>query len=232
MPNDIQLEVSGTIYEFPGFVLVDHPYSTTPMCLRQEMDRWPNFKEHFKKLEYVLDIGANTGAFSFLIKRDFPDCIIAAYEPIHMSAKNMERGALLNGFEKISIHRQGISSDARKVTVHMHPQNTGSASAYMGERDYVPFEIETVTLDSLVDGPVDLVKMDIEGMEFEVLKSFKGWDWVDALFLEVHPYPVAQSKQDQLAILSDLHDLLAVKMQGKPVWAHGLAKPFVTQEPF
>jgi FkbM family methyltransferase len=48
--------------------------------------------------------------------------------------------------------------------------------------------VETITLDAIVEmtGPVRLLKVDLEGSEWEVLYTFEGWDKVQEIVGEYH----------------------------------------------
>jgi protein O-GlcNAc transferase len=56
-------------------------------------------------------------------------------------------------------------------------------------------EVETVTLDSVVDGPVDLLKMDVQGAELDVLRgSERSLSDVLAIHTEVEFVPIYRSQ--------------------------------------
>lgn len=206
-----------------NFFMFDYPGSRTPEILTLDSQTtMPDFSG--LKIRKVLDVGANTGFFTFYIKKLYPGAKVFAVEPSSLNLENLRRGVLLSGFPDITVIPLAVTGSVPKTKIYIDPTNSGSTSFY-NDSSWPAFDVDFGNLDVILGevGPVDLVKMDIEGSEFDVLRELSLWDHVGSLFIEFHPFPYARSAEDQQALIEEMTSLLAEKMKGKPVWARGLA---------
>jgi FkbM family methyltransferase len=145
----------------------------------------------------VLDIGANVGAFSIGAVSQFANARSLAVEPrlltFNQLVRNVERNNLRSRVE--CIHAAAIGSrSVREVYLIETPKSrllsTTSfepADPPNGARTVVPAKSLGELIDSF--GRVDLVKIDVEGAEYEMLDA-TGDDHlraIGALVLEYHP---------------------------------------------
>jgi FkbM family methyltransferase len=130
----------------------------------------------------VLDIGANIGITSLIIARAVgPAGLVHAYEPqrplFHMLAGNLA----LNGIDNVHCHWMAVGrapGEARLPRIDYHAHTSFGSIELNRERQSdagqqaVGGEFDTVTLtsiDALDLRRVDLIKIDVEGMEADVL---------------------------------------------------------------
>ena len=120
--------------------------------------------------DLTLDVGANIGYFTSLLA-----CragAVRAFEPHPDIGATLERNAATWGHENVTVDRRAVSH--HKGTAHLAVPgafltNRGTSTLLQTPHEIAGFEIETVTLDSLVDEPVGVAKLDVEGYEPEVL---------------------------------------------------------------
>jgi FkbM family methyltransferase len=126
----------------------------------------------------VIDVGANIGDWSIIVAK-FYNAFVVAVEPVVSLFKNLEMNVQLNSLNNcVKLVNCALGDHAG--TVHLnYDANTGYASASDGrdrtegeeKADNYPVE----TLDNLVTRlnlqSLDLVKIDVEGNEFAVLKG-------------------------------------------------------------
>ncbi len=132
----------------------------------------------------VIDLGANIGTFSMIAKREFPTANIFAYEPYPSTFKilteNAPKGVTL--FE--------VAAAGKSGTVHF-----ALGSDYLGMKVSKEGEIEvrSLSLDEIIvpHGRVDLLKIDIEGSEYDVLNhtSAETFKKIDRIIMETHSRP-------------------------------------------
>ena len=121
--------------------------------------------------DHVLDIGANIGNHTIYLCAT-ADCRVTAFEPNTELSATLRRSVSLNGLgEKIRIVEAGAG--ARPGTAHFasaKPENLGAQS--LSVTDDPSNEIKIVTLDD-TDGldDVRMIKIDVEGMELQVLEG-------------------------------------------------------------
>jgi FkbM family methyltransferase len=165
------------LMELPGI----HPYRLRPggeaLWLRHPVDSW-TFHEVFVRNVYrtpaavsavlpargpaVLDLGANVGLFGLYARRELPGCRIIGYEPdpenVAVLRRNLEAG-LEAGWYELVVGAAGVANRKARFAFGLgdksHEAETGSLVAV---HDVLPRM-----------AGCDLVKVDIEGGEWDIL---------------------------------------------------------------
>lgn len=159
-----------------------------------------------------LDIGANIGAFSLALLELYPAARGYAYEPnpatFAMLVDNVRRNRLE---DKIALREAAIAGRPIQTTVRLKGDvhdtalvsllgSFGRPAAEFGD------PITITTLSAVVDDirqPIDLVKIDVEGCEYDIIRntSDETWRTIRALVVEYHPVS-GNSWQDLPRILT------------------------------
>ena len=133
---------------------------------------------------YIIDCGANIGLGTIFFKTNYPGADIVAFEPdeknYSLLLKNLESFALKN----VITHKKAIWTEDTVLNF----SNEGNMGSRI-EKDAAPssVKVEAVALKNFINKKVDLLKIDIEGAEFEVLKSIQNeLNLVENMFLEYH----------------------------------------------
>ena len=137
----------------------------------------------------VVDVGANQGYFTLLLA----DLVgagghVFAAEPNPHMMTLLHKSILLNGFRtKVIPIAQALSrSSGDTVTLHVPrdlPQN--GSIMWNGNETSRPVVIDTLSLDDLIgDGPVDFIKIDVEGAEEAV------WDGMARIVARNQPLSI------------------------------------------
>jgi FkbM family methyltransferase len=121
----------------------------------------------------VLDLGANIGLLTVPVARlVHPGGKVIAFEPQRIVYQMLCGNLALNAIDNVVAYNSGVGRTTGFITVpsldYTQPNNFGGI-AIGGSRagDVVPL----VTVDSLSLTACDLIKIDVEGMEFEVLEG-------------------------------------------------------------
>jgi FkbM family methyltransferase len=116
----------------------------------------------------VIDAGAHVGIFSLLASAHAR--AVVSLEPHPVNFAQLAANMAANKVESVDARQSALWSQQGKVDLVEGP-HSGAGSVLGGEGRTITVEAET--LDSIVaeTGPVDLLKLDIEGAEFEVLES-------------------------------------------------------------
>lgn len=121
----------------------------------------------------VVDVGANLGYFSVL----FADAVgpagsVLALEPDPRNFDLLERNLALNGCETATAERLAARDEPGTVRLARSTDNfSRSSPVRAGERSAEAVDVEAVTLDGYLDGPVDLLKVDTAGGDLAVLRG-------------------------------------------------------------
>lgn len=140
----------------------------------------------------IVDLGAHIGMSVLYWKKLYPEASIVACEPVTENFDLLEKNVLENGLTGIELHKKAVAPKAGEIELQI-PNTTGWMSGagiisrgWRGVQDTSPRRVEAVTFAELLRNGADLVKMDIEGMEYEVVESV-DWRRVGAVMIEVHP---------------------------------------------
>jgi FkbM family methyltransferase len=145
----------------------------------------------------VLDLGANTGRFSAALVERYPDARLVLVEPDPLLQQ-----ALAERFgarENVALFRGIVTRDTRlRVPFHLcrvpEGNSTQLAHAQAFASETRSIEVEAIRLDELVRRlgrpRIALVKMDIEGSEYDVIESLEDstLGLIDQLSVEFHDF--------------------------------------------
>ena len=144
------------------------------------------------KDQIILDIGANDGVSSKFFKSIFPMSKIYAYEPIHFHFSKLKKLISKNIF----LRQFGVSSKKRKICLY-YPSTTflnkkyyltsytytskkellENISKFFIFRNNLMLEetfIETKPIEEKFNNKIFLIKIDVNGNEFDIIKSLEN----------------------------------------------------------
>lgn len=152
----------------------------------------------------VLDLGGNIGVFALIAARTNTRARVFSYEPGPPNYRIFEINRLANQnlMNSIELRREAVGGHSRDTEWTFDEANPGASGLYsqVGKKFPVRVKAFSEVLESL-PAPVALVKIDIEGAEFELLDETpeKAWRNVDAISLELHDDPAGRfSRQNFL----------------------------------
>lgn len=119
-----------------------------------------------------VDAGANIGFLSLVAaaKVGAEGCV-HAFEPVQSTFEILQENVQLNNFNQVKLHPFGLGAKKESVHIFSEEQNRGGASI-VNERSNQKELIQINTLDEVLRSQkVDMLKVDVEGYEFQVLKG-------------------------------------------------------------
>jgi FkbM family methyltransferase len=135
----------------------------------------------------LIDVGANVGDWSLAACQALPDAVVHAFEIAETTAATLIRNTA--GYDsRIVINRLGLGETEGEITLYMLPQADTATStlrevaalcvADQGLTEMVEIAAQITTGDAYLQRTgirhVDLLKIDVEGAEFQVLAGFAG----------------------------------------------------------
>jgi FkbM family methyltransferase len=130
----------------------------------------------------ILDIGANTGIYSFVANAVNQNAKIFAFEPVKRTAALFKKNLSLNKFNNIKLFEVAVSNSNGLATfydVDSESQYSATLNKYMlsNIENKVVYEVEILKLDSfeeIVKNKIDLIKIDVEMHEPEAIEGMIG----------------------------------------------------------
>jgi len=149
---------------------------------------------------FIIDCGANIGLSTIYFKRIFPQAKVIAFEPDKRVFDVLHNNLQQFGFNDVELVPKGVWSSETVLTFFSEGSDAGRIA--QGESAENEIQINTTLLSSYLDREVDLLKLDIEGAEFEVLRECSSHlHNVKNIFVEFHSF----SGREQL-----LSEILAI----------------------
>ena len=132
----------------------------------------------------IIDCGSNYGTSLVYFKSIYPNARITGIEADPaIFALLTENCAHLN----VDLRNKAVSCNDEPLQFFSEGSDGGRAAHPLNEPKAV-IQIEALTLDNLIDGPVDFLKIDIEGSEGDALEACTKLSMVDQMFIEYHSF--------------------------------------------
>ena len=145
----------------------------------------------------ILDCGANMGVSVLYFSQNYPSATIHAFEPeepiYEMLAQNVRTYQLAN----VTLHKKAVWTS--ETVLPFYTDNGMGGSVENRYQEQQPTLVNTVRLADFLQQPVDLLKLDIEGAEYAVLKDCAPWlKNVRHLFVEYHSFVNKEQKLEEV----------------------------------
>jgi FkbM family methyltransferase len=139
----------------------------------------------------IIDCGSNIGVSILFFKKLLPRARIIGFEPDKKTFELLSRNVAENGLSDVSLYNAALSSRSGEATFFGDSESPESLRmSLVRERNAGKArQVPCVVLSSFVQGPVDLLKMDIEGAEMEVMQELAAsgaMKNVKAMVMEYH----------------------------------------------
>jgi FkbM family methyltransferase len=177
-----------------------------------------------------VDLGANEGYFTVIgAKLCGPGGRVVAIEPQNRLLPVIAENLRINRVEWASVLNVAVADSEVTATIHLASDiNTGGSGMHRSTKYRLPTQqVAARTLAQVLDGEklarVDLMKVDIEGFEYEALlgspEVFRERR-VKALALELHPTILTNRKKDASLITKMLegYNYRMTEILGNTVW--------------
>ena len=156
----------------------------------------------------ILDCGSNIGMAILFFKALYPDARITAFEPAPWACAAIEETIGANGLRDVTVHNAALAESDGTLELFHDPSHPGSAVMSVF-RERMPGEtvrVPAVRLSSHVAGPVDFLKLDVEGSELAVLRDLAASGklaLIRQMVIEFHHHlsPTVDNLSECLAIL-------------------------------
>jgi FkbM family methyltransferase len=139
----------------------------------------------------ILDCGANIGMATFFFKWLYPKSGITAFEPDPTTFQILRLNIQQNHLEDVTAHNVALWDQQGEISFYVPQHEPGSLrmscnpSRAQGRQITVPSR----RLSDYIEGPIDLLKLDVEGAEHRVicdLVQSGKIEWIRQMIVEYH----------------------------------------------
>jgi FkbM family methyltransferase len=153
----------------------------------------------------VVDLGGNVGFSAIYFAMRFPQATIFTLEPDPTAFRRLLQNVA--SFPGIRPFPLAAAAENGSLTLYSNTGSTMSSSVHRRSQHLESRQVEAITLDEFVRqqriDAVDILKIDIEGAEFDVLRSTLCLDRVRFVVGEVHEDLMSASWEEFQGLLCD-----------------------------
>lgn len=151
----------------------------------------------------IIDCGANIGVSVAFFKARFPRATIVAIEADSATFEYLQSNVATNGWRDVELINAAVAREEGTLTFYAHPSDPGSVTASLNPAwgGAVRHPVRAMRLSSIVTEPVDFLKLDVEGAEYDVLADLietGAIHRIREMILECHDLPERPRGRDEL----------------------------------
>jgi FkbM family methyltransferase len=145
--------------------------------LYREIFQWKVYKPDWKDVHTIVDIGANIGMFALYARNHAPTADIECYEP-QLEACRCIRKSL--GIQAMPV---AITDSNSPILISADFEGDPGATRYGIKKNYT--RALSIQAKLIINKNTDLVKIDVEGGEYDILSSV-NLRFIRKLLIELH----------------------------------------------
>lgn len=178
---------------------------------------------------FIIDCGANIGLATLYFKQVWPNAEVIAIEPDPSIFNCLNDN--INNFgcdQGVITKRAAVWTHSNGVEFDVEGGFSGQIKSHGHSNVKTTITVPSIQLKELIanTSKVDLLKIDIEGAEFEVLKDISiTLEKVDNIFIEYHSHQKEEQKLDHI-----LHILKENSFRYHITDAYTVSQPFVNRK--
>lgn len=123
----------------------------------------------------IIDCGSNIGMSVLYFNLIYPDCNILAFEPDEETFSILEANIKQNHLDNVILHKKALSKSDGTLDFYYDQKKPGSLTM-SAIKARIPKQNKTVVstrLSHYIDNNIDFLKLDIEGLETEVIEDLR-----------------------------------------------------------
>jgi FkbM family methyltransferase len=163
-------------------------------------------------LPVIIDCGSNIGMSVAFFKREYPGASVTGFEPDPVNFRCLQENTRRH-FPDVVVHDKALSNRPGFMRLFSAGDGMGSTTKtlfkdLLGSAESRESEVEVVRLSEYIRGPVDLLKLDVEGAETLILQDLlesRKLALVRTCIIEFHdiPHDPGHALSSFLKILED-----------------------------
>lgn len=134
---------------------------------------------------FILDCGSNIGLSIIYFKHLYPEAQIVGFEPDPNIFEVLTQNLRAYNFQDVELLQKAVWVNETVLLFHQDGSLGGKIVDTSSDSNVI--EVQATRLKEYLNQPIDFLKIDIEGAEYDVLVDCKEkLDCVDYLFVEYH----------------------------------------------
>lgn len=139
----------------------------------------------------IIDAGGNIGMATLWFSMAFPNSRITTIEPDPTTFRVLQKNVSDNGLANVELVQAALGAAPGSIEFIVDETRPGALtqSVDRSRNEGRPIRVPMVRLSDLLDGPIDLLKIDVEGAEFDVMRDMVATgalQHVRAISMEYH----------------------------------------------
>lgn len=165
------------------------------------------------EIKTIFDVGANKGEWSDRISKIIPQAAIFSFEPVPSTFKKLEDN--LSNFPQVKLFDFGLSDTEGQTSFFQFSANSLFSSKFdrIDFQDKIQVNVSLTTGDKFCQeskiSSIDLMKIDVEGLEIAVLKGFENM--LQKKKIRLIQFEYGPMNIESKAFLKDFYDFLGEK---------------------
>lgn len=148
----------------------------------------------------IIDGGSNIGLSIVYFKQLFPEARIVGFEPDPEVFSVLESNIHALKLADVQLVNAAIWTNEEEITFFAEGADAGRLAHPVGGK--AEQTVRATRLDKYLSGPVDLLKLDIEGAEVDVLRDISDQlENVQRIFVEFHSFVDQPQRLDELTAI-------------------------------
>ncbi len=132
-------------------------------------------KEYFFESEtdspLIVDCGSNIGISILFFKWLYPKSKIIGFEPDIRAFRALEKNIIDNGLTNVIVYNKALGTKTGMVSFFCSRNSCTNSMLSEFKEKFEETLVESVTLSSFIDQPIDCLKLDVEGAETGIIKD-------------------------------------------------------------
>lgn len=180
----------------------------------------------------IFDCGANIGLSVIYFKKLNPSARVIAFEPDGKNFELLSKNISAYNFDSVELRKEAVWIENTQL-FFQNDGNMGSKIIDKQNNKEENVKVNAVRLKDLITEPVDMLKIDIEGAEFQVLKDIQNvLVVVRNIFLEYHGSFAQNSELNEiLQILTNAGFSYYIK-EATPIYTNPFLKSKAPNYPY
>jgi FkbM family methyltransferase len=125
----------------------------------------------------ILDCGANIGLAMLFFKHLYPKARVSCFEADPTTSSILQKNVDQNHLQDVTVHNLMLSNDDGEHSFYVAADVDGSLrmSGHPGRiSNHREIRVKAGRLSDYIDGTIDLLKLDVEGAEFDVMNDLRS----------------------------------------------------------